>query len=74
MLVKWIGDLELKSMNLAIDLPLAKDYDAVADVAVDGKTRVTVAVEYERTVKAAKRYEEIVEMSGTKGRSNCCCT
>jgi hypothetical protein len=61
LLVRWIGDLELKSMNLAIDQPLAKDYDAVADVVVDGKTKVTVAIEYERTVKAAKRYEEIVE-------------
>jgi hypothetical protein len=61
LLEKWIGDLELKSLNLAIDQPLAKDYDAVADLIIDRETKVTVAVEYERTVKASQRYREIVE-------------
>ena len=55
----WIGDLELRSMNLSIDVPLAKDYDAVADLTVDGKS-ICVAVEYERTAKASVRYKEIV--------------
>jgi hypothetical protein len=55
----WIGDLELRSMNLSIDMPLAKDYDAVADLTIDGKS-ICVAVEYERSAKASARYREIV--------------
>jgi hypothetical protein len=58
-LKKWIGDLELSSMNLAIDMPLAKDYDAVTDLGIDGET-FRVAVEYERSMKASARYKEIV--------------
>jgi hypothetical protein len=58
-LKKWIGDLELSSMNLAIDMPLAKDYDAVADLEIFGET-FRVAVEYERSMKASARYKEIV--------------
>jgi hypothetical protein len=58
-LKRWIGDLELRSMNLSIDMPLAKDYDAVADLAVEGKS-ICVAVEYERSAKASGRYREIV--------------
>lgn len=60
-LKRWIGDLELKSMNLAIDEPLAKDYDAVADLAFDNGLSVSVGIEYERTLKSSQRYSEIVD-------------
>jgi len=60
-LKKWISDVELKSINMVIDTPLAKDYDAVAelDIALIGPIRV--AVEFERSLKSAARYREIVE-------------
>jgi hypothetical protein len=60
-LEKWIGDPELKSLNLVLDTPLAKDYDAVADLTIGSKRRLTVAIEFERSVKRATRYREIVE-------------
>lgn len=58
---RWISDIELRSMNLAIDQPLAKDYDAVADLAVEHAMEVSAGIEYERTLKAAQRYREIVK-------------
>lgn len=61
-LKKWIADIELKSMNLAIDHPLAKDYDAVADLAHEGGLTVVVGIEYERTLKSSQRYAEIVDV------------
>jgi hypothetical protein len=59
-LKSWISDLELRSLNLSIDKPLAKDYDATADLIVDDGRKVCVAIEYERSMKAAARYKEIV--------------
>lgn len=58
---RWISDIQLRSMNLAIDLPLAKDYDAVADLAIEHCIEVSAGIEYERTLKAAQRYREIVK-------------
>jgi len=60
-LKKWIADVELKSMNLAIDQPLAKDYDAVADLVLEGGTTFVAGIEYERTLKSSQRYAEIVK-------------
>jgi hypothetical protein len=61
-LKKWISDIELRSMNLAIDRPLAKDYDAIADLAVGTQSQISVGIEYERTAKSSQRYREIVEV------------
>jgi DNA-binding transcriptional ArsR family regulator len=58
---KWIGDVELKSLNLVLETPLAKDYDAIADLTIGPKGQLTVAIEFERSVKKAARYCEIVE-------------
>ena len=35
-LKKWISDVELKSINMVIDTPLAKDYDAVGPLDSNG--------------------------------------
>ena len=56
----WVSDVELKSLNLSIDIPLAKDYDATADLIADDGSNVCVAIEYERSMKASARYKEIV--------------
>jgi len=58
---KWISDVELKSLNMVIDAPLAKDYDAVAELDVALVGAIRVGVEFERSLKSASRYREIVE-------------
>ena len=59
LLVEWTGDLEVRSINLSIDVPLAKDYDAIADLEFEG-ARYRIAIEYERSLKSSKRYQEII--------------
>lgn len=59
MLKEWTGDLEIRSLNQSIDLPLAKDYDAVVELEFDS-FRYRIALEYERSLKASTRYQEIV--------------
>jgi hypothetical protein len=55
---EWTGDVELRSINFSIDCPLAKDYDAIADLIIEDK-RHRVAIEYERTLKSAERYRNL---------------
>jgi len=55
---RWTGDLELRSINYSIDCPLAKDYDAVAEVELSACVH-RIAIEYERTLKSAERYREL---------------
>ena len=59
LLVEWTGDLEVRSINQSIDVPLAKDYDAIADLEFEG-ARFRIAIEYERSLKSSKRYDEII--------------
>jgi hypothetical protein len=33
---EWTGDLEIRSINQSIDLPLAKDYDVIVELEFDG--------------------------------------
>jgi hypothetical protein len=54
----WTGDLELRSINYSIDCPLAKDYDAIAEVELNACIH-RIAIEYERTLKSAERYREL---------------
>ena len=56
---EWASDLEIRSINQSIDLPLAKDYDAIADVELDG-IRYRIAIEYERSLKSSERYRDLV--------------
>ena len=53
-------DLQVRAVNLATD-KYAKDYDAVfsVDRSESGESSLTIAVEYERTLKAEDRYAEI---------------
>jgi hypothetical protein len=56
---EWAGDLEIRSINQSIDVPLAKDYDAIADVEWEAKS-YRIAIEYERSLKSADRYRDLV--------------
>jgi DNA-binding Lrp family transcriptional regulator len=60
-LVAWKCDLEIASRNLVLDGPPAKDYDAIAEIEVDG-VAYSVAIEYERSLKKIARYREIREI------------
>ncbi len=57
----WLSELEVSSRNTVLPAGEAKDYDAVAEIVVDGQLR-TVGIEYERTPKGANRYREIRQM------------
>ncbi len=55
----WASDPEIRSINQSIDMPLAKDYDAIADVEWETRT-YRIAVEYERSLKSSERYRDVV--------------
>jgi hypothetical protein len=57
-LKNWKSDRELISLNYVIGMPLAKDYDAIAEVETAGDS-LRIAIEYERTIKLGNRYREI---------------
>jgi len=59
LLREWAGDLEVRSINQSIDIPLAKDYDAIADVQWEAKP-FRIAIEYERSLKSSDRYRELI--------------
>lgn len=58
LLKSWKSDLEIVSRNLAYGAGKMKDYDALAEIAVDGNIK-RVAIEFERTLKGSGRYEEL---------------
>jgi hypothetical protein len=62
-LLSWKCELEITAHNLVLETGQAKDYDAVAEISINGK-RKTFAIEYERTIKASARYKEIRELLG----------
>jgi hypothetical protein len=57
-LVEWKSEMEIRSRNEFTTFGYAKDYDAIVTVMVNDR-EAEVALEYERTAKAAKRYKEI---------------
>ncbi len=59
LLREWTGDIEVRSINQSIDLPLAKDYDAIAELELRG-SRYRIALEYERSLKSSARYREVI--------------
>lgn len=58
LLRSWKSDLEITSRNLVAADGAAKDYDAVAEIELDGAA-LKIGIEYERTAKAAARYAAI---------------
>ncbi len=58
LLKSWKWELEIVSRNLVYDSGKTKDYDALAEISVDGKTK-SFAIEFERTLKGSGRYEEL---------------
>ena len=63
----WKSELEIASRNLVQESLTTKDFDAIAEVDVDG-TPHSCAIEYERTPKSASRYRairEVIERDGT---------
>jgi hypothetical protein len=56
---EWSSDLEIRSINQSIDVPLAKDYDAIADLEWEAKS-YRIAIEYERSLKSSDRYRDLV--------------
>jgi hypothetical protein len=66
-LKSWKSDRELISLNYVIGTPLAKDYDAIAEIEAAGDT-LRIAIEYERTLKSADRYKEIQKAIQDEGQ------
>jgi hypothetical protein len=60
-IANWYGDRYLKSMNIAVGKPTAKDYDSVAFVAnpANSDNPIRIGIEYERVLKSKERYAEI---------------
>jgi hypothetical protein len=59
----WSPASEIRSQNELTDFGYAKDYDAVVGIRLDGVER-RLALEYERSPKAAKHYLAIVDLIG----------
>ena len=57
----WKTDLEIASRNLVLETGATKDFDAIAEIDVDG-TQHCYAIEYERSPKSASRYRAIREV------------
>jgi hypothetical protein len=57
-LARWKSDVEIASANTISPAALKKDYDAIVDVWNDGQI-ARFALEYERTLKSARRYEKV---------------
>ena len=58
LLANWRSDVEVASANTILPGANSKDYDALVDVWHDNQMS-RFAVEYERTLKSAKRYKEV---------------
>jgi hypothetical protein len=58
-LVRWMPAKDVAAINRAGYRPYAKTYDAVATILVDHQT-FEVGFEYERTLKASERYDELL--------------
>jgi hypothetical protein len=61
LLRSWKSELEVTSRNLVFESSVTKDFDAIAEIDTDGSVR-NLAIEYERSPKAASRYRAIREI------------
>ena len=59
--IQWIGDRQLKSLNIAASRPTQKDYDSIVEIAglPDTTSPIYLGIEYERTIKSKERYAQI---------------
>ena len=57
----WKTDLEVASRNLVLESVATKDFDAIAEIDVDGRP-YCYAIEYERSPKSSARYRAIREV------------
>ena len=60
LLRSWKTDLEITSRNLIATSGASKDYDAIAEIEVNGHIR-SIGIEYERSAKSVTRYTAIRE-------------
>lgn len=60
LLRSWKCELEISSRNLMVENSVTKDYDAIAEIDVDGTSR-RFAIEYERSAKGSGRYRAILD-------------
>ncbi len=70
LLKSWRWELEIVSRNLVYETGKMKDYDALAEIAVDGSTKC-VAIEFERTLKGSGRYEELRSIFSADQGADC---
>jgi hypothetical protein len=61
LLRSWKCELEITSRNLVFENAATKDFDAIAEIEAEGGPR-NIAIEYERSLKAAFRYQAIREI------------
>lgn len=61
LLRSWKCELEITSRNLVFENAATKDFDAIAEIEAEGGPR-SIAIEYERSLKAAFRYQAIREI------------
>lgn len=58
LVASWQSEIEVAAFNMTSNSPFQKDYDAIVEVWVDDRT-VRFALEYERTLKNATRYDQV---------------
>lgn len=69
---EWVSDPEIKSRNTAPHvIPYAKDYDALLKLKDNHGNEFLVGIEYERTYKDVRRYDEVVQRIETE-KQVCC--
>lgn len=69
-LASWQSEVEIAGANLVSRGGYQKDYDAIVDVWVSGHVR-RFALEYERILKSAERYEELCSTIAAERQIGC---
>jgi hypothetical protein len=70
LLAGWHSDVEVASFNKISRSPYQKDYDAVVDVWL-GDKRTCFALEYERSLKSARQYEQVRQALESEQQVGC---
>lgn len=67
-LVSWTAEAFIRVLKLSPSFRYAKTYDAVARVHLGNDVCVSVAIEFERSLKGKDRYQHLVEVLATEER------